>query len=94
MSRGSLALIRQSKRFYISTFRRGARFLVISAVINFLLIVAIGFAYFSQGEHDFYTTSGVMPPDLLKALDEPNYSSTPLLPNDPENDDDLRIIPQ
>ncbi|AHE67904.1 type IVB secretion system protein IcmM/DotJ [Legionella oakridgensis] len=79
MSRATWDLIKNSKRFYVNTYRKAATFLLISAVFNVLLGVAIYFAYFNLPDPDFYATSGVTPPVMLTALDEPNYTSDPLL---------------
>ena len=79
MSRETWRLIRSSKRFYVKTYRAGAKALLVSGLLNVFFSVSIYYAYFSQPEHDFYSTSGVTEPVKLTPLDEPNYSSVPLL---------------
>lgn len=94
MSRGTWSLIKQSKRFYVNTFRRAGSALFVSVIINLSLGVAIYYVYFSQPEHDFYATSGVTPPIMLTAMDVPNETSVALLANDPDDQDDTKVIPQ
>ncbi|KTD24578.1 MULTISPECIES: type IVB secretion system protein IcmM/DotJ [Legionella] len=94
MSQEAWNTIKRSKSFYIRTYRIGGTSLVISLILNLLLVLGIYYLYFHEPERDFYATSGVTPPVLLNPLDEPNYSSTPLLPPDPIDDDSEKVIPQ
>lgn len=94
MSRANWDIITRSKRFYIQTFRRAGTALIFSTAINLLLLIGIQYFYFSQAENDTYSTDGVTPPVLLTAMDAPNYTSTPMLSNDPVQDDDNRVIPK
>lgn len=94
MGRETWSLIKQSKRFYVNTFRKTGSALVISAFINLSLGFAIYYAYFSRPEHDFYATNGVTPPILLTPMDLPNETSVALLANDPDDEDDTKVIPQ
>ena len=94
MSRSSWALIRHSKRFYVSTFRRAGSALLISSAINLSLGLALYYAYFSRPLNDFYATNGVTPPEMLTAMDEPNLSSVPLIADDDDVDVQIKVIPQ
>jgi len=94
MSRETWNTIKHSKRFYVDTYRRAGSFLVASMIINLLLGITIYYLYFNQPEHDFYATSGVTPPVQLTYMDEPNFTAVPLLANDPDEDNENKVIPQ
>lgn len=94
MSRGAWLLIKQSKRFYVNTYRRAGSALLLSVVFNLLLGFALYYLYFSQPEHDFYATSGVTPPVQLTPMDSPNNTSVPLLPTETESDNNTKVIPE
>lgn len=94
MSRAAWDLIKRSKHFYVDTYRKAGTVLIYSALLNIVLGAAIYYAYINQPERDFYATNGVTPPVMLTPLDEPNYTSSPLLASDPENDDNRRVVPQ
>ncbi|ARG96823.1 type IVB secretion system protein IcmM/DotJ [Legionella micdadei] len=94
MSQEVWGTIKRSKSFYIRTYRLGATSLLISLMLNLLLILGIYYLYFHEPERDYYATSGITPPVPLTPLDEPNYSSTPLLPPDPIDDNSEKVIPQ
>ncbi|WP_133128942.1 type IVB secretion system protein IcmM/DotJ [Legionella nagasakiensis] len=79
MSRVAWDLIKNSKHFYVDTYRKAITFLLFSTVLNVFLGMGIYYAYFNLPEPDFYATSGVTPPVMLTSLDEPNYTSVPLL---------------
>ena len=94
MSQENWNLIKNTKGFYITTYRRAGRILVISMIINLSLGLAIYYAYESRPEHDFYATSGETAPIMLKALAAPNNTSVALLAADPENENDVKLIPK
>jgi hypothetical protein len=94
MSRDSWKTIKDSKNFYVHTYRRAASFLVVSMGLNLLLGMSLYFMYFNKADPDFYATSGVTPPIELTPLDQPNYTAIALLASDPENEDDTKVIPQ
>jgi intracellular multiplication protein IcmM len=94
MTRETWDTIRQSKAFYILTYRKGIRWVMLSLTLNFILSLAIYYAHFNTPEPDFYATSGIAPPIKLTPLNAPNYSSTPLLEPDPVTEDETRVIPQ
>ncbi|MDF1758680.1 MAG: type IVB secretion system protein IcmM/DotJ [Legionellaceae bacterium] len=86
--------IKASKRFNVRLYRNIGTMLFISVVLNVCLGMAIYKLYFNQPESTYYATYGEIPPILLKDLDSPNYSSTPLLSQGPKKDDDTREIPR
>ncbi|GGI89926.1 type IVB secretion system protein IcmM/DotJ [Legionella impletisoli] len=95
MSRGTWEIVKQSKRFYVMTYRKTGTALLFSAALNVLLGAGIYYTYFHQPERDFYATNGITPPVELTPLDEPNYTSDALLASDPVNDtNDAKVIPQ
>lgn len=94
MARENWDTIKRSKFFYVQTYRRTGSFLIISLAVNIVLILLVYYLYFNQPEPDFYATSGITPPILLKVLNEPNNTSVPLLPPDPVGENEERIIPQ
>lgn len=94
MSRGAWTKIRQSNRFYIDTYRRGATALFVSLTLNVLLGMAIYYVYSGLPEPDFYATDGVTPPVPLIAMDKPNESSTALLANDQNDTNNTKVAPQ
>jgi intracellular multiplication protein IcmM len=94
MSRETWNLIKNSKRFYVSGFRATGSVLVLSMIMNLFLGLAVYYTYFNLPDNDCYVTDGVNAPVLLTPMDEPNYTSVPLLANDPQTDDENREIPQ
>lgn len=94
MSRETWHLIKQSKRFYVSTYRNVGTALVMSVVINLILGCGIYYTYFNLPEPEFYATSGIAPPVLLTALDMPNNTSVALLAPDPDVETNVKKIPQ
>ena len=94
MSRETWALLKKSKRFYVNTFRRAGSTLLVSVICNLCLGLLLHYVYFHQPGHDFYATNGVTPPVMLTSMDVPNDTSVALLANDPENDNDIKVIPQ
>lgn len=94
MSRETWTLIKQSKRFYVTTYRKAGTALLFSAILNVILIIGIYYAHFNQFIPAHYATNGITPPEMISPMKQPNYGPTPLLPNDPENDDQVRAIPQ
>jgi len=82
-----------SKSFYIRTYRLAGRALLVSLLVNLFLGLGIYYRYFHEPMRDYYATSGITTPIQLKALDQPNFSATPLLDADPPSDDTVKIIP-
>ncbi len=94
MSRETWGLIKRSKRFYVNTFRRAGSALFLSVASNLILGFAIYYVYFNRSGHDFYATNGVTSPVMLTPMDVPNNTSVALLASDPENDFEIKVIPQ
>jgi len=94
MSRGTWQMIKQYKLFYINSYHRLASTLLVIFSLNLILSLSIVHFYFNQPERQYYATDGVKPPEELVAMDEPNTSSTALLPDDPVNEDVEKIMPE
>lgn len=85
--------IKQSKSFYIRTYRRSMTFMIVSLFFNILLMLAIFYTYFNQPERDFYATNGVSAPVKLNPMDKPNESGQALLEPDPLIVEEVKPIP-
>ena len=94
MSRKTWNLIKQSKSFYIHSYRWSGNALFFSVILNMSLGSAIYYNYFSRPEHDFYATNGETPPVMLTAMQAANTRSVALLESDPDNNNDIKVIPQ
>lgn len=94
MTRRVWDLIKHSKRFYVRSYRRAGSVLFASMILNVCLGLAIYYIYYNLPGHDFYATYGEVPPIPLTPMNEPNYSSVPLLSTDSNQDSDVRVIPQ
>lgn len=92
MSVQALRDAREDKYFYRNGFRRATWILLLSLFINLILIAAIYNVIVSRVEPNYYATSGIKAPILLKALSEPNYSSKPLLASDPTVEDTKEAV--
>lgn len=86
-------LIKNSKQFYVKTYRGTETVIVLSIIVNLCLAVSLFYFYSIRPESDYYATFGETPPVPLIAMDEPNYSSHPLLADDTNQDSEERNIP-
>lgn len=93
MSKATWQRIKNSKRFYVRTYRNIGSVLLVSVFFNVLLGLSVSYVYFSMPEPEFYATYGEIPPIKLFEMSSPNYSSTPLLPDDRQYENDNRKIP-
>lgn len=75
-------LIKSSKQFYVAGYRTMITLAWISMFISICLGVGIFYTYSIRPEPNYYSTYGETPPVPLVAMDEPNYSDHPLLPDD------------
>jgi hypothetical protein len=94
MSREKWRLIKLKKGFYVRTFHRTASILAFSVTLNLVLGLTVSHVYFGRTENKFYATNGAMPPEELTSMDGPNVTSSPLLADDPVNDEAPKVIPQ
>lgn len=94
MSREAWALIKQNKNFNVHIYRRGLFALIVSLGLSCILVLLIFYVYIKEPERDYYATNGITPPIMLQPMLERNLTSTALLPPDPPNDNEVRLIPQ
>ncbi len=94
MSLESWSLIKQNKKFNVNIYRRGLVALIISLILSGLMAGYIFYIYLHLPENDYYATSGIVAPVMIKSMSTPNESSEPLVDPDPPTDDVLRVIPQ
>lgn len=91
--------IKQSKGFYIRTYKKTLTFTLVSLGLNIVLILAIIYAYIHTPKRHFYATSGATPliemtQFELQPLNAPNASSEALLPPDPPDvNNEYREVP-
>lgn len=83
MARLSLDEIKNQKNFYRNHYYGVMTTLLVSLVVNLGLTAAIIYNYLTQLPPKFYATSGVKAPIALSYLEQPNTSTTYLLPPDP-----------
>jgi intracellular multiplication protein IcmM len=93
MSREAWNTIKNSKQFYIATYRRAISALFFSMALNIVLGALFYFIYFFQSDPDYYSTNGITAPVKLTSLDRANFTSSPLLASDPESEPDNKVIP-
>ena len=94
MNRDTWNRIKNSKHFYVNSYRSASTALLISCLLNVVLICSIYFVYFNQGDRDYYATNGMKPPIEIIAMSEPNYSSTPLLVDSEKQAVTTKVIPK
>ncbi len=93
MSRGTWNKIKEGKLFNVIIYRVTLTALIISSSITIVLCLAIIYMYTHKPIEDYYATSGIVPPVPLTVRADPNYSTQALLPPDPIDSDDTKIIP-
>lgn len=94
MNRETWNIIKNSKNFNVRVYRRGVTVLIGSLVLNFVLGILIFYQHLKLPERDYYATSGVTPPILLKPMLTRNYKPVALLDPDPPIDNVEKVIPQ
>jgi intracellular multiplication protein IcmM len=94
MNRENWDIIRESKDFNVSVYRRGLFILILSLFLSCIFVLYSFYIYLTEPERDFYATSGVAPPIKLQPLLAPNFSSNALLPPDPVEETENKFILQ
>lgn len=95
MSREKWNVIKRSKFFYVKTYRRASKALLLSLLINILLSLMAFYVYTHRPQRDFYATNGITEPVKLTPMLSRNYGSEALLPPDPDTDDyNSKAIPK
>ena len=94
MGREAWNVIKQTKEFHVTWYRRGVKLLAVSMCLNLVLFLLCVFLATRELKHDYYASDGVRFPIELTPLDKPNTTSTHLLPPDPVSEDEsLKVIP-
>lgn len=93
MSRGTWNSIKESKWFYVRTYRRIGVWVLMMLLLNGVLLAFLAYSYLNRGIPDFYATNGYLVPIKLTPLTAPNYSTEALLPPDPADDMGQKAIP-
>ncbi|MDP1602315.1 MAG: type IVB secretion system protein IcmM/DotJ [Legionella sp.] len=94
MSRGNWNRIKLSKFFYVNMYRKLMTLIIASQGLNVLFCLAVTYTHLQQPERTFYATSGIIPPIKLNPLDAANKSAEALLPPDPVDDNEIKVIPE
>ena len=94
MSRSAWKIIKQTKQFYVSAYRRSGSIIIVLVIINTLLSFGVGYTYFNKPERAYYATYGETPPVELTGMGSANDTSVPLLADETIIDSDVRNLPQ
>ena len=78
--------IKQSKNFYVRTYRLTGSLLALSFSTTLLLITGIIYTFINISPIDFYATNSEHHPITLQPMDQPNYSAQALLGDEIETD--------
>lgn len=91
----SLAEKKKVKGFYIKGFHYSVNVLIVSVLLNFVLLAVIHNYLLHPGKTTYYASNGFFAaPIELTALDAPNESAEPLLPDDPPEEMMVRALPE
>lgn len=85
--------VKNRKRFYVHSYRRAIRILLISLLLNGLFVAGIYYKYITRPERDFYASDGITAPIQLNSLMQANNSTSALLPPDPVLNNETKVIP-
>jgi hypothetical protein len=94
MSKEDWLLVRSSKQFSVSLYRRIGTAIVVSLALNIALCVWALHQFFTRPAPAFYSTNGASPPMMLDALNAPNETSVPLLKSVSDKENDTKPVPQ
>lgn len=94
MGRSTWNAIKLSKDFYVKTYRWLLTSVLVSLCVNTVLILAVGYFFLQRNEEEFYASDGITAPILLTSLATPNFSGEALLPPDPVDQNDTKVIPE
>lgn len=94
MTRAGWDIIKQSKGFYLRTYRKLINAVFFSVLLNCMLGLVVYYLHANQPEPDCYATYGGTPPIQLVSMDAPNDTAYALLPSDPPDDNVTKPIPE
>lgn len=93
MTRATWRTIIASRYFYIQTYRRLLYVLILSILLNLMLGFLIIYVYLNRAAPTYYASNGMTGPMILKPLQAPNNSSTPLLESEPQSSGAVKQVP-
>jgi intracellular multiplication protein IcmM len=82
MSIGKYQNQKNSRYFYVRSYRLAVQLILILNVLNLILFLMAGHFFYQQPERGYYSSNGVTFPVKLSPLRQPNYESQALLPDD------------
>lgn len=83
MARATWRTTIASRYFYVKTYKRSLFALIFSIMLNLILGLLIVYVYWNRTAPTYYVSNGMTAPMILKALNAPNDSSSPLLGSEP-----------
>lgn len=91
MSKIKYTRLKNRRYFYVFTYRNLLNTLIFLGICN-LIFLGVGiYLFFTRGMHSYYATSGYTNPEQLTPVNEPNFSSQALLPDDIPSDENPDI---
>jgi|LauGreDrversion4_2_1035121.scaffolds.fasta_scaffold123966_3 intracellular multiplication protein IcmM len=78
---------RSQRYFYVSAYRKIIKLMFYSVSFNVFLFTLGSYIFFNEQAPEYFGTNGATNPVELSAINAPNYSSSPLLPDDIPGDD-------
>lgn len=82
MSIGKYQQQKNSRYFYVRSYRLAVKLILILNVTNLILFLMVRHYYYQHPERGYYSSNGVTFPVKLSPLRKPNYESKALLPDD------------
>jgi hypothetical protein len=79
--------LKNKRYFYVISYRNILNTLIFSGICNLIFLGVATYLFFTRGMHTYYASSGYSNPEQLTPINGPNYSATPLLPNDIPGDE-------
>lgn len=82
MSIGKYQEQKNSRYFYVRSYRLAVKIILILNIINLILFLMARHYFYKQPERGYYSSNGITFPVKLSPLRQPNYESKALLPDD------------
>lgn len=73
---------KHKRYFYVTSFRKIGRIIVISMALNVCIILVMAYIFFGQQSPEYYGTNGSSNPIKLNSMEHPNHSKVPKLPDE------------
>jgi len=94
MSINDWHMVRATKEFYVQVYRKTTALALWSMLVNVILVIMIGYCYFTEPEIHYYSSSGVTPPEPLTAMTQANNTDVPLLASGSEIEEAPKLMPE